>query len=246
MFKNLIQKRNLSHTFVSHAVKKKIEVQLLKDFEGLGKRGEIVKVLSTRMINQLHPNNGAAYILPNQGPRIPVVEKEVAAATVTPDFGGSVNTSKASGKSNTQQGDKITTSKKESIFDALDDLSFDFKKPESKPSADNDDAFFKFNSLKELPESIQYVQDAQKDGFLISPVTKKIFAEKLNSLTGYKFTENELSLYYIGQKGQVKLEKMDFVGLYNVVIKIADFKPASVEVKITSNSIPESQILVRP
>ncbi|CCH46909.1 hypothetical protein BN7_6514 [Wickerhamomyces ciferrii] len=52
----------------------KAEVQLLKDFPNVGVKGQIVKVSHSLMRNTLHRYNGAAYILPNQGPRIPVVK----------------------------------------------------------------------------------------------------------------------------------------------------------------------------
>jgi hypothetical protein len=51
---------------------KKVPVQLLKDWDGLGAKGEIVRVAPGRMRNQLHRFNGAAYVLPGVAPRIPV------------------------------------------------------------------------------------------------------------------------------------------------------------------------------
>uniref|UniRef100_A0A060TCP6 ARAD1D01254p n=1 Tax=Blastobotrys adeninivorans TaxID=409370 RepID=A0A060TCP6_BLAAD len=54
----------------------KIPVQLLKDFPGLGYRGEIVHVKPGRMRNELHVNNGAAYLVKGAAPRIPVVSRE--------------------------------------------------------------------------------------------------------------------------------------------------------------------------
>lgn len=53
----------------------KIPVQLLKDFDNFGYRGEVIKVLPSVMRNYLHMGNGAAYITNEVGPRIPVVDK---------------------------------------------------------------------------------------------------------------------------------------------------------------------------
>lgn len=53
------------------------EVQLLKDFPSIGKKGQILKVSHSLMRNKLHPKNGAAYILPDQGPRIPVYKEPI-------------------------------------------------------------------------------------------------------------------------------------------------------------------------
>lgn len=53
----------------------KAEVQLLKDFPNIGKKGQILKVSHSLMRNKLHRYNGACYILPDQGPRIPVYKE---------------------------------------------------------------------------------------------------------------------------------------------------------------------------
>lgn len=53
------------------------EVQLLRDFPNIGKRGQVLKVSHSLMRNRLHRENGAAYILPGQGPRIPVYKEPV-------------------------------------------------------------------------------------------------------------------------------------------------------------------------
>ncbi|KAG7927228.1 hypothetical protein KL925_002599 [Ogataea polymorpha] len=55
--------------------RKRIAVQLLKDFPSIGVKGQIVQVKPSVMINRLHPYNGAVYMhLPDSKPRIPVVE----------------------------------------------------------------------------------------------------------------------------------------------------------------------------
>ncbi|ODV93640.1 hypothetical protein PACTADRAFT_35398 [Pachysolen tannophilus NRRL Y-2460] len=66
----------LNVRFSAISKRKRIQVQLLNDVQNLGSKGEIVSVRPSYMINVLHRNNGASYILPNQGPRIPVVEKQ--------------------------------------------------------------------------------------------------------------------------------------------------------------------------
>ncbi|GMG34738.1 unnamed protein product [Ambrosiozyma monospora] len=57
--------------------KNRISVQLLKDFHGVGVRGQIVQVKPSAMINRLHPRNGAVYLnIPGAKPVIPVVKPE--------------------------------------------------------------------------------------------------------------------------------------------------------------------------
>ncbi|KAG7880595.1 hypothetical protein KL905_002569 [Ogataea polymorpha] len=59
--------------------RKRIAVQLLKDFPSIGVKGQIVQVKPSVMINRLHPYNGAVYMhLPDSKPRIPVVEPKEA------------------------------------------------------------------------------------------------------------------------------------------------------------------------
>lgn len=56
----------------------KIPVQLLQDCLPLGVKGQIVRVKPAYMRNFLHVGNKACYILKDQEPRIPVVEKSRA------------------------------------------------------------------------------------------------------------------------------------------------------------------------
>lgn len=60
------------------SVPEKIQVQLLKDHPTLGQRGQIVRVRPAYMRNFLHVDNKACYITADLGPRIPVVERDLA------------------------------------------------------------------------------------------------------------------------------------------------------------------------
>lgn len=62
----------------AHTRAKKISVQLLRDFDGIGHRGEVIDVREGTMRNLLHPKGGAAYVLPNVPLRIPLRERTEA------------------------------------------------------------------------------------------------------------------------------------------------------------------------
>lgn len=64
--------RRLGVRYGSHAKKRRIDVQLLKDFPGIGSKGQIVQVKPSAMINRLHPSNGAVYM--NHPGAQPVIE----------------------------------------------------------------------------------------------------------------------------------------------------------------------------
>ncbi|ODV87101.1 hypothetical protein CANARDRAFT_26534 [[Candida] arabinofermentans NRRL YB-2248] len=61
--------------FSAISKKNRIPVQLLKDFQGIGLKGEIVQVKPSLMINKLHRYNGAVYLnYKGSKPLIPVVK----------------------------------------------------------------------------------------------------------------------------------------------------------------------------
>ncbi|QPG76018.1 hypothetical protein FOA43_003404 [Brettanomyces nanus] len=61
--------------YTAQSKKKRIVVQLLKDFAGVGVKGQVVHVKASTMINRLHPFNGAAYLnYSGAEPVIPVVQ----------------------------------------------------------------------------------------------------------------------------------------------------------------------------
>ena len=59
---------------------KKVTVQLLKDWPGVGYKGQVVSVSDGMMRNRLHPHNGAAYVLKGEPLRIPLYSEEAARA----------------------------------------------------------------------------------------------------------------------------------------------------------------------
>lgn len=83
-----------------HTRAKKIHVQLLKSFPGIGIRGQVVEVSEGLMRNKLHPLKGAAYLVKGQALRIPEPsEQELLAARArdtVADSGESVDTTAAS------------------------------------------------------------------------------------------------------------------------------------------------------
>ncbi|VEU24290.1 DEKNAAC105605 [Brettanomyces naardenensis] len=69
------ESRKLGVRYTAQSKKNRISVQLLKDFPGVGIRGQIVHVKPSTMINKLHPSNGAVYLnFPGAEPAIEVVQ----------------------------------------------------------------------------------------------------------------------------------------------------------------------------
>mgnify|MGYP001569041644 FL=1 len=62
----------------AHVRAKKVTVQLLKNKYGRRYRGEVFEVAEGHMRNKLHPEGIAAYVLPNQETRIPILPEHEA------------------------------------------------------------------------------------------------------------------------------------------------------------------------
>lgn len=67
--------------YTAQSKKNRIDVQLLKDFPGIGVKGQVVAVKASAMASKLYPHNGAVYMnFPGAQPTLPVVTKSEAAA----------------------------------------------------------------------------------------------------------------------------------------------------------------------
>lgn len=242
MIRTGVQRRLFSVSSQVLKTKKKIEVQLLKDFEGLGKKGEIVKVLPSKMINYLHPNNGAAYILPGQQPRIPVVEKEVPVLTTetiakkviqTVDKPDSENVDKPVSKADLFKG---------FLFDVKEDASE--VSNQSKPA--EDESYFKSEAFRELPSTLTFERSTNNSGALSKPITKEEFASILESYTDKAFKPEEISFYHIDKDSKIKVEELDYAALYETVVSVKGSSPVTKSIFIDSTTILRDNLPERP
>lgn len=200
MLAPIIAKRSFSVTTQLSAVKKKIEVQLLKDFQGLGRRGEIVKVLPSRMMNQLHINNGATYILSGQPLRIPkvkaqeIVEPVVVAEVVK---------------------ERVAVKEKPQLAKTIGDVNFDFANILETTTESTDDDFYKIQALQSIKLIIHFSDLPQAEGVLSTPITKAQITNRLLKLTGYEFNSEELKLVKEGSEKKELLE-ITLAGNYSI------------------------------
>ncbi|GMM33160.1 hypothetical protein DASC09_004850 [Saccharomycopsis crataegensis] len=236
MLRTCLQKRAFSQTSAAYKVKQKIEVQLLKDFQGIGRRGQIVKVLPSKMINMLHPHNGAAYILEGQPPRIPVVEANPEDPIVKKIIKKPVESPLESASTESK-----SPADSESVFKSLG-LSFSFEKPQiedeaAAPAADAaSDVYYKLEAYQDLPGTLTYNYDADSTGFLKKPITKTQFSETLSNLTGYVLNESQIKFQYLSDAGKKELPTLDFVGSYELIINIGKYEPVKKNIFIDSES----------
>ncbi|GME75610.1 unnamed protein product [[Candida] boidinii] len=157
--------------FSAQSKKKRITVQLLKDFPEFGVKGQIVQVKPSIMMNKLHRNNGACYILPGQGPRIPVVEPKEEVKTVEDELAAK------------ELAKPQPTPKAKAKLFSLDEL-----------------VSININELlgtslevlaAKIPKKIVFLNDAEEDGSLKKPINNERLISTLGSLIKKELKEDE-------------------------------------------------------
>lgn len=224
---------------------KRVTVQLLKDFPDLGVRGQLVNVTAGRMRNQLHRNNGAAYVLKGEPLRIPVVAEEVIAERQRLKAEARKAAEEAARAVQLEQEKANATGRltaQNDMYNALENLTnlnFDLggsstttpaaeatPAADTNASADSSDSslFFLETAVKTLPALISHPASAQATGFLTKPVTAAEIAGKLRSLNDdVVLAPSAVSIRVLVDRGNwVDSEVVDFVGIYNLKIKLAE------------------------
>lgn len=231
----MLQKRLFLVSCQALKTKQKIEVQLLKDFPGIGVRGQIVKVLPSLMLNTLHRGNGAAYILPTQPPRIPVVEASVEAPAPVKK---PVKTETKAPEKKAQPADINTLFK---------DIGISFaKKPEQAPETSEKsslDGFFAHQALGKLPEQLRWKHES-KNGKLEKTMSVSGVAKKLLEMTGYPI-ENSIQLFLINGESSAEVQSIETVGLYDAVIKVGLLTPLKKRLAVFSSEYPDPTRFVK-
>ncbi|GMM45581.1 hypothetical protein DAPK24_021560 [Pichia kluyveri] len=222
--------------YTAQSKKNRIDVQLLKDFPGIGVKGQIVAVKASTMANKLYPNNGAIYMnYKNAEPAIPIVTKQAAASALAALKAQQQQAKKEKKpKLNPILKDEIEKSKKESnkLLDLDELLAIDV---EGLNNAELDLIFAK------LPKKLILVVNT-KDNSLISKMDKKYIINNIEgTLSRYiretntvsKFFGSENSVFTLRNEAGEELQSIEKLGTYFLQLQ-NEGKDATVTVVINS------------
>jgi ribosomal protein L9 len=201
----------------------KIAVQLLKSWPGLGSAGEIVRVAPGRMRNELHPNNGAAYVLKGVPLKVPLKTRESA----------ELERKALREQLQAEQPVEATRQEKigaESILESLgisgeaSNLEF-LKFPSDSAKAGSASLFSVQTALNSLPPVIRLNRKAKSTGFLESYLTNIDFAAYVSKLIGVEVPANSV-VFDVPRKTDrlrtvEKSELLDHVGSYIIQFKLS-------------------------
>ncbi|KAH3679322.1 hypothetical protein WICMUC_001062 [Wickerhamomyces mucosus] len=181
----------------------RIQVQLLRDFEQYGVKGEIIEVLPGLMRNTLYPNNGACYIIPkkNLGPRIPVVKREKQVDTITQQVNEVSKTEiKVQEKDVKEQKPKSPISIKGLLFTKQDNTT-----NENSIEASTNDYSLIALDIKLGDQVALNLSEKLNKAQVVSQILK---------LTGIKISSSDLSIQY----GKVFVDEITEAGKYRLII----------------------------
>ncbi|CDK25090.1 unnamed protein product [Kuraishia capsulata CBS 1993] len=187
---------------------KRIEVQLLKDFKNIGKRGEVLSVMPCLMTNKLYKNNGAAYILKGQKPPIPVytkVEKTATVKAVKPKIKVLQEPAK--------QAPKVKKFSLEELTGISTEFDYSSKTEQSTESL--------VDQIRELPSTLFFKVSKAEEAFSLEQISEKIY-----QFMGHKIPVDAMTLSKVLENE--KLEKVDQIaslGRYSLTVKIGSSKP---------------------
>lgn len=233
----------------------KIPVQLLKDFSGLGYKGEIVQVPPGRMRNELHVNNGAAYVLKGEPLRIPLKTRESIEAEKA-ELAARVVKQKEEKRAK----DRIARQEREKSDRAervkrLTNLQFgsnvsaaqESLEPESNIGAS---AFIVESALRSLPKTIHIQRETkgEDDGFLMADFTINDLAQHVTRLTGTQVSASIVKFSVkTGRKDYTDTSLIDYIGSYRAVFSVPGGHPVFFDITVSpSNKISNTVSSSRP
>lgn len=203
--------------YTAQSKKNRINVQLLKDFPGIGVTGQIVPVKASTMSNQLYPKNGAVYMnYKDAKPRIPIVTKAEAAAAIA-----ALKAEQARQKANAAPKlnpikKAVKSSPKILSLDQL--LSIDL----NTLSAEQLDLIF-----VKLPKKLIFIKQANESN-TISPLEKSFIVKKIESVLEKYVVESDLVIKFLNsdstkmvlndESGQ-PVESIEKLGNYYLEVK---------------------------
>lgn len=215
------------------AIDKRIPVQLLRDFEGLGVKGEIVQVAPGRMRNQLHRNNGAAYILKNLPPRIKVISREsiLEKQRLEREEREAKEREELEKKAITEASERsrrhVAQADMMAALGNLTNLNFDVASASNASASasastvegnpgelSESEAYFVESALNDAPGVTIVTVNNQTSGILSSPFTAADISEQYQKLMGVDIPASSIKI--VTRQGD--LDFVDFIGKYPVKI----------------------------
>lgn len=207
---------------------KKIPVQLLKDWKGLGVRGEIVRVSPGQMRNQLHPFNGAAYVLDGVPPRILVRTREEVLADQAAEEERLLelrkvrDAEKAAAAANREEAVRPTITVED--LAKLANLTFLGKKGQPTANSANNASSSDYTlraAIDSLPSRIVLKRPVQTTGFLSQNVTAEEVAAFASNLAGSPIPAAAISFKVRVDRGEIIASKiLDHIGNYEASFSV--------------------------
>jgi hypothetical protein len=222
-FKAELKKSGVRYT--AQSKKNRIDVQLLKDFPGVGVKGQIVSVKASTMSNQLYPYNGAVYMnYKGAQNAIPVVTRQAAAAAAAALKSAQLQEKKQRKvKLNPIIKNEVEMAKQrgEALLSLDDLLAIDLN---TLTQQEEDLVFSK------IPKNLVFVKKS-KDKVLASPLKKSFIIQQIelalskyineSDITAKFFNGKETSFEVKSDEGEY-LESIDKLGAYYVQVKHKD------------------------
>lgn len=233
----------------------KVPVQLLKDFPGLGYKGEVVQVAPGRMRNELHVNNGAAYVVKGEPLRLPLRTRESIEAEKAKEAA-----KVAEQRERQRAQERIARQERERAGRAekvkkLTNLHFGggsttAKEEEAPVQGANVSAFIIESALRSLPRTIQLQRQTrgEDDGFLAEDLTVQDLAQHVTRLTGTQIPPSILKFSIkTGRKEYADSTLLDHIGSYRAVFTVPGGHPVFFDLSVTpSNKISSQVSTTRP
>lgn len=202
---------------------KKILVQLLKDWDGLGSKGEIVRVAPGRMRNELHRFNGAAYVLPGVESRIPIKthEEVMAEKLAVKELLQNAEKKKEQQLQNQQISEHESTVTVDDLA-RIANLSF-LSRTENQSISTQSSEYLLRTAVESLPVRINLRRPVQTTGFLKEQLTAPEVAAFTSTLAGASIPSSIIS-FKVGVEGGKEVDSafIDHIGNYPAIFKVGD------------------------
>lgn len=223
--------------FTAQSKKNRIEIQLLKNFPGIGVAGQIIKTKPSAMINKFHPNGGAVYLnYKGAEPKIPVVTKAAvnkAADALDASKKAKIEAKSLKNKQLANAAAKLTQKELKTL--SLDEiLNIDFNVlTESQLSL----------VFTHLPKNFVFVKNAE-DKTLASPITVDDIKTHIQFTLSKSVRQSDVVLKFVNGKSTIiefknedgsKLAENTITALGNYFVDISN-GDKSAELQITVNS----------
>lgn len=239
-------------------VSTKVSVQLLKDFPGLGYKGEVVQVAPGRMRNELHVNNGAAYVVKGEPLRLPLRTRESIEAEKAKEAAQvAEQRERQRAQERIARQERERTSRAEKVkkltnlhFGGGSTTTATAGKEEKPAQKSNVSAFIIESALRSLPRTIQLQRQTrgEDEGFLAEDLTVQDLAQHVTRLTGTQISPSILKFSIkTGRKEYADSTLLDHIGSYRAVFTVPGGHPVFFDLVVApSNKISDQVSTTRP